>query len=903
MAIRTKILLLVVLASQGAWAATWFEEAKQCNALPYSFSATANADFDGDVSYDIVQSGTSEKRSIRFSGDTIVLNSENFSTLMSSISTPITNIASLTIDARRIIVSGPITMARGKIAFLAEAVEFKPGAYISLTDPVAESDGLSITTRQLVLTSRVRFPFAVVPGKGTSDSEARVFDLSASTVTIDGKLLEPSEVYSKVWGRTLASAVTRKGELITKDFKVATGSAGEENWKKAFATDMVWPIYFAKKTLKFHSRSPFDIELQTKLIDLIQSHSLDFEQYSSLQPILMLRQVSQNIASGLDGQGYARNFVPPEQFKIQINRLSKAGREPGYLSYLEDIIISGSTVAPNREAATAPIREKVARLAGETATRESEVQIALATISGDESDISAFFQQYTNRRDLALQRLQVEAKTQAEKRKVVAAVHTVGTVVSLIPHPATQAAGLALNGAAAVIENEDGGAINVAGAIMTFEELQKKSTEFQAQVQNVTTKFTSMQQAKTEALAKIGDKSVTLKDKADKAKDLYSSAKAFGDAVDSTIKALPKAGEGPKLLLTDFEQRDEELKAIERKLESRRAAQAVKIAKLITLKDELQAAQNALIAAQSDEQAALAVDAPQNDVDRAKWRAIALGLWQSRIYEIFGDAVRLRRSYAYETGSALPLADDLLFFPDESIAYIKSGLLNLKDGVLSQNVDMLKKALNDNRVKFLTSATGIATAAQQGYLTYLNDRRSADQFLVQTVFDDSTNEGRNFLRGINRQIEDSIRTETAVSTNINLPMKFPANGSNRPVKYIGAMVTAVDFLQGTLRDHKLYFSVIHPGYGSIDRQGNCYLVDTRRKGGDAETVRTTEVPPLAHQPSTTDRDEIQQDVYGTRYYALPPAKAPYGMRLQVIKGTNDSPPRVTRVRVVISVIQ
>jgi len=903
MAIRTNLVLLIALASRCAYAATWVEDAKRCNALPYSFSVTASADFESDASYDIVQSGTSESRSIRFSGDTIVLDADNFSTLISSIGVPITNISSLTIDARRIILAGPITLARGKILLLAEAIEFRPGAYIALTDPVAASDGLSIVTRQLALTSRVRFPFVVAPGKWNLDANPRIIELSASTVTIDGKLLEPSQVYSRIWERTLASAVARDGEPIPNDFRVATGSAGEARWKSAFATDMVWPIYFAKKVLKFHSRAPFDAALQSKLIKVVQDHTLDFEQYSSLQPILMIRQVLQNIASGLDGQGYARNFVPPEQFKFQIDRLGKAGSEPGYLNYLEDIVISGSAAAVNRETATAPIREKVARLAGETATRESEVQVALAGISSDESDISALFQQYTNRRDLALQRLQVEAKTQAEKRRVVAAVHTVGTVVSLIPHPATQAAGLALNGAASIVENEDGGSINVAGAIMTFEQLQAKSKEFQGKVQDVTTKFASMQQAKTDALATIGDKSATLKDKADKAKDLYSSAKAFGDAVDTTIKALPKAGEGPKLQLTDFEQKDEELKAIERTLEGRRAGQAVKIARLRVLKDELQASQNALIAAQSDEQSALAVDAPQNDVDRTKWKAIALGLWQSRIYEIFGDAVRLRRSYAYETGSALPLADDLLFFPDESIAYIKSGLLDLKSGVLSQNVDILKKTLNDNRVKFLTSATAIATAAQQGYSNYLNDRRSADQFLVQTVFDGSTDDGRNVLRGINRQIEDSIRTEIAVATNVDLPIKFPANASNRPVKYIGAVVTAVDFVPGTLRDHKLYFSVVHPGYGSIERQGNCYLVDTRRKGSDAETVRTTEVPPLLHQPSTSDRDAIQQDVYGTRYYALPPAKAPYGMRLQVMRGTNNVPPSVTRVRVVVSVIQ
>ena len=83
---------------------------------------------------------------------------------------------------------------------------------------------------------------------------------------------------------------------------------------------MVWPIYFAKKVLKFHSRAPFDAALQSKLIKVVQDHTLDSEQYSSLQPILMIRQVLQNIASGLDGQGYARNFVPPEQFKFQIDR-------------------------------------------------------------------------------------------------------------------------------------------------------------------------------------------------------------------------------------------------------------------------------------------------------------------------------------------------------------------------------------------------------------------------------------------------------------------------------------------------------------------------------------------------------------------------------------------------------
>ncbi len=902
---------LLLLGGAPVCVAREINEAQQCPALPHPYPSNFSADWNSDVSYDVVEGGKNLYRHLTFTGDRLLINRENFGSLIRDVDQAGYGISELTLDAREVVVESALVFDSAKITIRARRVIFRGNGQIALTGPTsALPDGLFIIAETVEFQKSVSVPFLLHPTPALASQEKRSLSIQAKFIKIDDVVIDNESGLTAVWSRTLGS-VFEDTPQQNDAVMVETGELGEAAFIEATATASAWPAHFIKKIGKFHARGPYDESARKLLLGQIAENEVVISKSANPQLEAQLREVRSNLHHNLDGFGQPQSFVPRESLFKQIERLDIARKEKDYFAFLEEMILQRPADMKDLEDKLLPLRSDIAAAAAETEQLEPQLRAALSSVSLQESEIREVLVRIEGRKAQILQEQEKKAGEKKAKLAAAMALQKVGMVASLVPHPVAQGIATGANAASALVSSEDDGKIDFEKATFTFEDLKKGNEAFRAKVDFALKAFDSARSTKTSTLAILQNKDKKAEDKINSTKEFLKSSSEFSESLSAVYNELNLKSAPTTLDLAKAEKEDMLLMRLLDELANARSSQGEAISTVIKLRSAVEQSMNRSIAAAAKEREVLEFGEIKNDADTARWRALALTLWQSHFTDLYTTAVRLRRSFLYETGVPPAVPADALYYPDEGISYIRSGLFDpMSAEKAGASKESLRKELATRRDRFLFFAGTIVAKARIGYEAYLAKRTSADQINIPTVYDlNEASKGNNsrFLRNLNSEIAKAIVIGRKSTPSIPMPVDFPASDSPYPLKYLGAQITAVRFAPDSAKGFQFYFRILHPGIGIIRRDGLCFAVDTRERGASSVIVRTTEVPPQIHELDNGDRDSIRKDVNGIAFYALAPADATYSIKVDIVYPPSvASPPtlpKIERMRSVIKVMQ
>ena len=165
--------------------------------------------FDQDAGYTVTGIKEVDGRSVRISGDTLLLDAKNLPFVIAEISRAFTGVKQIIFDARRIVIGGPISLRSGELVFLADEVTFLKAARITFTGPVTQAtEGIRIVARTVVFDPQLKKPLQMIPATGDADRKRRI-DILAETVMHGDRAVQNYDAEKYLWQRTLGSYTSK----------------------------------------------------------------------------------------------------------------------------------------------------------------------------------------------------------------------------------------------------------------------------------------------------------------------------------------------------------------------------------------------------------------------------------------------------------------------------------------------------------------------------------------------------------------------------------------------------------------------------------------------------------------------------------------------------------------------
>lgn len=682
------------------------------------------------------------------------------------------------------------------------------------------------------------------------------------------------------------------------DIEVATRGAASD-YSAFVSNKAVWPSYFGARLGRQFARGPYDIDTRAFVGDLIEKYRPRLARQSDRSASTILLELKQSIIRGVDEFGWTQFYVPRgryedqvKDFKTYINTVF--GTDPDGNSGL---LFSWDRIVVDQQEGSGPDRSGLDQVRAALKIDLDEIErmrreAAAASSDADELEDGA------NRLILQLESLdnqrQESVKAKEKQRQDVAKIKGVANAITyatpLLPFaaPVTLAIGAATQvGAGAIAQHNSEGKLDIQWLVTTVPLLIEQAKSADARMRSLRNSW-----------AAVATKHVALMNwvRAGKvAKDKGDPAEEFGSAVVSFVQAAKVVFDGlepPHPQSVDVEDVSTDIKAKLDELAAIRAKQGEALAKMREYQDRFIGAAARETGHLADEDALLSTH-PQNDYARARMKVLALAMREEITVRLAKQAAVLRRAFVYHTGKALGGPEDLLFFGDDDFSarrvMSQRGLNQEFSGMTSEELRQLLKADRSRSALFYRS---LALRLKEE-----SDRYFSGRFGVSPRFATSSaelasagdNEGAAFLVAMNNEIKRQIGNPE--SRDEVRPIALPSVGrSGAPGLIQKLIVATVDNIEledrHTLEgDKSLEFTIVHPGFGRVTREGTCFVVDLR--SADA-SQNEDKYPTLAMLPNLGQSwEKVQQDrqiVTALRdgyRVALPPLDAAYYLIVRV----------------------
>lgn len=871
------------------------------NCIVASSSSGISLDWDSDVSYSIEVN--EKEKSLRISGDRLIIDSAHFASIVRPIDSPISNYSKVTFDARHITIAGPLSFLSAKLRFLASEIEIGPNGFVALVGKPTSADGLEIISRKLVVQNgyKKRILFKTRPaGQG---GESRTVKIVAEQIEVNGKGINSVGSAAKALGR-LSMDYPDVPEKMSDSWMFKVGNDASPIFNQAFTDEMVWPSYFSAKASKWFSRSSYDKEFNERLKLVITNELLLLGKWSSLTPSANAERIIRLIDLGLDNDGNSQETVPRVGIQYQIDVLKeKLSNSEKYFTALRRLIVDAydndKAIESNAEKLRV-VRSQLESFSADANTHMRMMDKLLTEAIQLEQEIQSRENLLGQRHDVHMRRKR-DAEEKAEDLKKLGFAKTVLVLgAAMVPATSPVAMGVATGAAVTadlVYQHNTGNQVSVESVLQTVESVKElsakyreKLTEAKSQWDGVRKDWKNLQSSFSK---ERGSKTQSQIDESRKnaATSLKGSAATFFETMkewQQTMQSIPRP---TTLSIDQIESDDEEFKALAVELGRLRGVQAEINGKIQEENKALQTLREDELKHRSMESDLMAVR-PRNDIEVARWKASALSLWQAYMASLYRDAVLLRRAFFFETGEFPGMDQEALFFPDETIAYMAAGLFDPSGK--AKISELVNEHLVLEEAKTNAAVGGLINAVESGIRDHLAKRTSRD--FVRHYFkfrEDSNNKAIvEFIQAVNRQIEVAIHRNYQNETlykglpgfiPLYIPLELPPSISPFPERFVRAVVGNVGFFdEGAVENKSLRFVIQHPGFGTMVRNGDCFRYDLRSRQAENRIFRTTIVGDKTIANMISDEsDAIRMDPLGMRYYTLYPARAPYFMTVQV----------------------
>lgn len=827
----------------------------------------ANEFWNSDRQVSVFRRETGGRYSYRIAGDIVELTPQLFPALDKPLNQAPTNIDTLRIDARELIVGMPIRIAEGSLYLAADKITFTGDGYLTIVDPPSATQQIiEIQAGVLDFSMARSLPFAFAtqgwklneaPRWPVEGSSKRIFRLKAGSI-IPG-VNEPPEwkqllkdrplrwVHNKTADRGFDSGLPQ--EVWSKYYEVSVGADGASSYEQLMRDSLFWPDLTAMKLARLRSRNPFDPATNTFVAEQIAALSGRFENRTKPRAANMLNAMRAQIENSTDPFGYGPYSVPMQDLAIRLKQfgedieriLGKDGK--GGLLELWD----ATRVAGLESGTIEDVEQRANEILGLIEAVETERMTLASRITTNLNSLNKLVLKVSDKLreaeilDIELMQEYETKKREAEKiGQAVKALEAVSIVVSIAYPPAapfamgvsqTVSTGAALYYA----KYNKRSLIEAAKSIKEIAGRYKKYSELVSQFDAA---WKTSEQHSRAALRDITGREKSPKD----VEAFEEAAKKIAAAGQAIYEQLTAAPTETAIDIVDYHEIDPDKDA--RRRNFIKQAEAIGAA-VPTLQESVRL----------DRERVLLIDAEIVRLGAARVELLALknvpnterserqALLASTIREVFltdlaRSAVLLRKGFFYVTGSWPDMPEEILFVADDALA--SKGW----DEDHAQQFDptQMKAALEETRqnlYKFYSTFSHYLDGEMRKYREAKLDSGSIDQVYFRASTKDKglidPEEERvrlAFLAAINRSIRNQIelaqRGEDGAgfqSRPILIPMRMSPPSDKDPMRLLlGISLTKIETTGSKNAADKLRIEIAHPRWGNVYFNGTCFRV-------------------------------------------------------------------------------
>lgn len=861
--------------------------------------------FQADTSFDVQVRATDRGADIRVTGDVILIDETTLSSIVAEPSKAKTKVARLTFDGRLIRVAGPISLVDTRLNLIGDTVRFEKNGRISLQPGSTQQErSVRIVARAVEFDGGAKRPINL-----NLSSDPRV----KSEIVMESGIASPNQA----WALHVDALEADEPPQERTAFKI--GNSAAQTVAQVYKSESEWPLFFAAKLRKHFERSPYAEATREEVGAIANAYEEKIATWRDPKPFAILKSIQTAIRNGSNTAGKARSFTPKEDLIAQKKHLAEL-MEKNQFDALAEIIASTGNDSPAKKAALDSIRKQISANAQDLKVKQLEIDRLHSKLQRLAQNMNASDTRIDQRRlDLELMRQRdFERLKDAQSVKQWTTVASAAVVIAASMGAATPAvaagaaAGLGATGETIYSHN--------AGSPFTLAEViaaGAKSYEAAQKFQGAWGKFQEAGKLRSDVYSgKEIPKGAKPAEGPDQRKP-WTKTEATVDYVGALASAVQAAAAmtsggvaGPTpMTLTERENTDEEMKALLTKRAAEQQESSLVAAQIGTDTGKLDAIVTKGIELEEIDNS-LRTAVAKNDQEAARWNASALALWQAEVGRISTAVMTYKRSLYFEAGAVPAGVPEALDYPNELQSQMAAGILDPFGGVgpLATSQE-LQTRLGHQKAIFMTSAQANYAATVDAYRSYLDSRNEADVY--RRVFEikaDSTDVvKRRFIQAINGQITQQIVGGTSVQALLPayIPIELPTPVSNYPERLIGATIVGVKFNvpAKNIGVGALDFVLIHPGYGEMRREGECFAADFRQNPTDWKRFTTTfeqvNSDWISKKPTKVEISETKSD----RYYTFLPARAPYHLLLNVVSKNWVTLPKVESIQIGLEIMQ
>ncbi|TAW06613.1 hypothetical protein ELI25_29530 (plasmid) [Rhizobium ruizarguesonis] len=832
-----------------------------------------------DANYDMYEGVKDERKTIRIVGDILNITKDDFGSIVRDIDEAPSNVSEIIFDAREINVLAPISFTTSKIVLLADTVKFGPsGAFYLTAEPSDANDGLYVSANTVKLENAMPRAIQIALGHGSNN---RRVQFQGKSLQVEGQEISPEDADAVIWRRTVDFSGIGSS-APPGNFEVAFGGDGNKKAIAEVSERATWPLFFAFKVQKFFSRDAFNQTNKSNLTAWIDQIVPRVEELGNSSAVAMLNATRGLMDLNLDAQGYSPFFVPRRDF-VNARDAFKARLKDAdtRLDVLKDTILAAYDGKELDRGKIEKIRADYKALQGDMAARQVAMDEALTDLAVNEQEIESLMTRVSDRRAILKGHLENLKKRQDDASKVKVAATVVAIGATLVAGPAGPLIAAGVSATGEMIYNHN---TNPAGNnLETFVSIAKKSADFYqaaTEAKAAWAKHSADLGAARDSLRGVPGKDGKLVPKMDALKTAGKSGGEFAKKLKAMYDQLQSMPTPTSIEMSGLEKEDGDLQGSLAAIAAHRSTQAKLTEQISVLQQQLASDADAQATA-SVLEADLLSTVPVNDRDVMRWKMVATSLWRKYLEDMYLDAIMLRRSLYFETAKVPEVPPDLLQFPEEMTAYIRSGLYS-PDGKYSPR-ELTLTHLEREKSKHLLALGAIGESIDRAFEAFQSERAGGAVPYTQTfTFDGATSTGneKEFLEQLNAQISSIIHNPNFSEIGrLPIPIDLPAPPTDMPERLIRITIPDVEFNDPkSVLGKRVNLDISYELDGEMRRNNGCNFIDMRAKGAiprvsyryQAGAQKTEEEAPV---PLTFEEFK--------RYQSAPPARTPYYLSIQV----------------------
>jgi hypothetical protein len=808
-----------------------------------------------------VEGSRSNRAIVVIVGDVVVLDQATFPSLVVPRDAYHTGVERLVVDAREIVLDMEIALQGGHIVLHADVIRFGPRARLTLSgDPGDRDDGLELVANHLDL--RAASPRGLLGFQtqrwsgGAGSGVSRSLHVSASTVSVpQGDTLLTSEALANDPRRFFFNMSNDRGAAVGQPWEpgyanVRVGREGRENWERAVATEMRWPLHAAEALLDLYAADPFNPVVRLYIEANITALMPLFLTRADPRATLALRHLQQLIRWDRDLFGLGRFAVPMVSLQRAIDRFSLSLDEVfgpvdvslgsrGLLAWWDEQIVGTLTVGAERATRDAMIAE-IERLLQSVGDDRAALEAAMSASEGRQEQLEQEIQvaeDAVEARRMALVAGEERRRRSLEQNQAWfrAANLVVSTAASALGTPA---AGAVVSTVLSAVEADSmGRQFDVVDAIGTYAEMRALNEQRSQQFAELHGRWSGVREGTKRgvdllASGRWSEAREVLGASHEGMLDIVDAVRAHANDLRVRPITALDANELAALDADDGIQQDNlvRLGAAHGQLQRERVS-------WIAMLEEAERLDRKLVekAAALGELRTLDLT---NDAAQLKLRELAAGVRAELLLDLARDVAWLRRSYQYVTGRPLSLPQAILGYADR-FAFRPSVLqLDAVEGLgVDASPDGVRERMRSEREQAAATYRTLLVQLRRQFEAARSDAVLANVVtrtfgtLASTGWAANANE-RAFLAAINEDLYRQSIDAGHPPTPILLPYGFDLRGIG-PVGLLGIAVSGIDLVGETELAGEVEIVVAHPRFGRVQHADRCVFVVDAFGGGQA----------------------------------------------------------------------